>query len=368
MSIIIFVAILLALIIVHEFGHFIVAKKSGIRVDEFGIGFPPKALTLSKKGETEYTLNWLPLGGFVKIFGENPNEESISGPDSARSFVNKPKIIQAAVLIAGVFFNLLFAWFLFWITFMVGVPTALYEEEIPTARDVRLIVSEVLPESPAALAGLQNGDEIASLQFENTRIENLTPTSVTEFVSAHERDVLSAEIIRGDEKLTLSVEPVPGLISAEPERPAIGIAMGLVGLVRYNPFIAVWESLKYTVQMTSLIGGAIVSFFAEALTFQANFSEVAGPVGIVGMVGDASAMGFVFLLNFTAFISINLAIINLLPFPALDGGRLLFVIIEKIKGSPIRPKVANILNTAGFAFLILLMILVTYNDVLRLFG
>ena len=123
MSILLFIIILAVLILAHEFGHFIVAKKSGIRVDEFGIGFPPK-LYGKKFGETEYTINALPLGGFVKIFGENPDEENTNGPDRARSFVHKPKIIQAAVLVAGVFFNLLLAWFLISAGFMIGLPAS----------------------------------------------------------------------------------------------------------------------------------------------------------------------------------------------------------------------------------------------------
>lgn len=368
MSIILFIIILLLLILVHEFGHFIVAKKSGIRVDEFGIGFPPRAMRLAKKGETEYTLNWLPFGGFVKIFGENPNDESISGPDKERSFVHKPKLIQVAVLSAGVIFNVLLAWFLFWVVFVIGAPTALSEDEIGGASEVRLIIADVLENTPAELAGLEPGDEILTLGSvdANESVTALTPSSVIEFVGPRSGETLFLSLGRGNEILQYEVAPETGLIQEDPERAAIGISMGLVGLVRHDPIAAIWESARFTVEMTGFIAAALSSFFFEAFTLQADLSEVAGPVGIVGLVGDASALGFVFVLNFTAIISINLAIINLLPFPALDGGRILFVIIETIKGSPIKPAIANSLNTIGFAILLLLMLVVTYSDIVRI--
>jgi RIP metalloprotease RseP len=147
MNVLLFIIILLVLIIVHEFGHFILAKRSGIRVDEFGIGFPPRALTLFRKGETAYTLNWLPIGGFVKIFGEDPDDPEIKGADYHRSFVAKPKLLQAFVLVAGVLFNILTAWFLFWIVFMVGAPSVLSPEETGTVTDQELAIVQVLQNS-----------------------------------------------------------------------------------------------------------------------------------------------------------------------------------------------------------------------------
>jgi regulator of sigma E protease len=163
MAILIFIIILLVLVLVHESGHFFVAKKFGIRVDEFGFGFPPK-LFGRKYGETEYTLNLLPLGGFVKIYGENPDEENTTGADASRSFVNKPKWQQALVLFAGIFANFLLAWLLFSIGFMSGLPTSVGSE--PTGyklSNVNLVVMSVSPKSPAQLAGLKTGDKIISI-------------------------------------------------------------------------------------------------------------------------------------------------------------------------------------------------------------
>lgn len=366
MSILLFLVILIILILVHEFGHFIVAKKAGIRVDEFGIGFPPKAVTLAKWRETEYTLNWLPLGGFVKIFGENSNEESLRGPDSNRSFIHKPKIVQAAVLFAGVAFNIIFAWALFSIVFMLGMPSALSEEEASGARGVHLIISEVLEDSPAETAGLMSGDEILSLTTSEARAEDLFPSVVSDFIMTQEGKEITISVRREDEAREILIIPEVGVIESEKSRPAIGVAMGLIGRIQLPPPTALWEGAKFTVEITKLIAVAIFAFLASALTLSANLSEIAGPVGIVSLVGDVSALGFVFILNFTAFVSINLAIINLLPFPALDGGRLLFLLIEVFKGSPIKPSITNAVNTVGFALLIILMLAVTYSDIARI--
>lgn len=364
MSILIFLVILMLLILVHEFGHFIVAKKSGMRVDEFGIGFPPK-LFGKKVGETEYSVNALPFGGFVRIFGENPGEEVGAG-DEARSFTKKSKFLQAAVLVAGVGFNVLFAWVLFSIGFMIGMPTTLSEETEGQAQNVRLVVTSVLPDSPAGSAGLMAGDEVRSLTASGETIENPTLSETLEMIDTEEEIAVTYD--RGDTVGTATVTPVRGLISDAPGREAIGVSLGMVGELALAPHVALVEGAQFTYDMLSAVTVGIVSFFANAITFNADFSQVTGPVGIVGLVGSVSELGLIYLLSFTAFISLNLAVINLLPFPALDGGRLLFVIIEAIKGSPIKPVVANALNTVGFALLILLMLVVTYNDIVRLVG
>lgn len=375
MSIILFIVILLVLIVVHEFGHFITAKKSGIRVDEFGVGYPPKIFGKKFKG-TEYTINLLPFGGFVKIFGENPNEESISGPDSKRSFINKPKWIQALVLSAGVAFNILFAWILFSIVFMIGMPSIVSEDDLNKAnvQDVQLIITSTLPDSPATNAGLQVRDEIIRIETvsglaELNQINGIiTPIKVSEFINESQKYGENIRLFynRAGEESEVILSPVTGIIKDDTSRPAIGISMNLVGSVKHSFFVSIWEGLKFTITSLIAITVGIVSFLASALTFNANLSEVAGPIGIVGLVGEASSLGFIFLLNFTAFISINLAIINLLPFPALDGGRLFFLLIEIIKKSPIKPSTANAVNAIGFAILIILMLVITFSDITRI--
>lgn len=267
MNILIFIAVIVALIVVHEFGHFIAAKWSGMRVDEFGLGYPPRALVIGKIGETEYTLNWLPFGGFVKIYGEDQSTKVSEDVGAGRAFSQKSRPIQALVLIAGVAMNLLFAWIIF--SGLLMVPHWVGNDEI--SNGLRLI--------PALAKGAE--------------------------ITAHATT-------------------------------AIAIGLG--------------------------------HFFYGVFTLSADLSQVAGPVGIAGVVGSASLQGWSSLLSLTAIISINLALINLIPVPALDGGRLLFVIIESVIRRPIKPSIAHALNGIGFAFLILLMLVVTANDIFRLIG
>jgi len=370
MTILIFLGVLLVLIVVHEFGHFIVAKRSGIRVDEFGIGFPPK-LFGKKYGETEYTINALPFGGFVRIFGENPDKESTSGPDSARALIHKPKRIQAAVLFAGVFFNIIFAWILFSSTLMIGTPAVGGSQDMALSQyfsGERLLITQVLPNSPADGVSLLPGDEIVTLTSGSNVVTPSSPEDVSAFIKANNSTQISLEFKRDTVSNNVTITPKQGLIAESPETPAIGIGMGLIGTLQLPVHLALWEGGKQTVEMLYRVTVGIGVFLYDALLFNADLSTVAGPVGIVSLVGSASALGLIALMNFTALISLNLAVINLIPFPALDGGRLLFLLIEAIKGSPIKPQIANIFNFVGFALLILLMLIVTYGDIVRLAG
>ena len=354
------------LILVHEFGHFIVAKKTGIRVDEFGLGFPPKLFGI-KKGETEYTFNLIPFGGFVRIFGENPDEESLRGPDSARSFVNKPKWIQAAVIVAGVGFNFLLAWVLTSVGFMAGLPMP--TDAAPVGASVmneQLIITAVENNSPAEEVKLQAGDIILSLESgeEGEIVDTPSSEIVQNFIVGHDEEEFMLTYKRGEEIKTVALTPRRGIIG---DTPAIGIAMSSVGIVSLPPHRAVWEGGKTTVMLIGAVVVAFAGLVADAFKGTADFANLAGPVGIVSLVGDATNLGFVYLLGFVAFISINLGVLNLLPIPALDGGRLLFLFIETIKGSPMNPKIINTVHAIGFVLLILLMVVVTYNDIARLF-
>jgi len=357
-SIIIFIIILSALIIVHELGHFLVAKKFGIRVDEFGLGFPPRLLKLFVWKGTPFTLNWLPFGGYVKIFGENPTEKI--NTLSSDNFQSKNRGIQASVLVAGVVGNFIFAWFLISIGFMVGLPFP--EGFSLPIRDPRTVITAVIPLSPAAKAGLKTGDIIVSLSREG--IDALiTPDDVSLFISKA-KDPLNLTVKRGKDISTKIVVPEAGIVM---DRPAIGISMDIMGTVKLVPHKAIWYGLKTTSELTWQTGQAIGKFISKAILGRADLSSVTGPVGIVGIVGDTLELGLIHLLVFTALISINLSIINLLPFPALDGGRLLFVGIEAMTRRPIPPRIFNALNTAGFALLVMLMILITVQDILNIF-
>lgn len=363
MSILLFVAVLAVLIVVHELGHFLAAKMSGVRVDEFGIGFPPRAASFKpEKSETRYSLNWLPLGGFVKIFGEEVTDEAQSGADSHRSFINKPKLTQVWILAAGVIGNLIAAWIFLSIGFMIGIvaPADLYDSAYVT--DVHVGVTAVLPDSPADVAGIMAGDRLRAVRREASEQLIQTADDLSIFLGESTEPV-TLVYGRGGSTEEAVVTPKLGIIE---EGAAIGVGIDTIGIVTLPPHLAVWEGLDATVRLTGAIAVGLTQFFSDAFTGSADLSQVTGPVGLVGLVGDAGALGFTYLLSFTALISINLALINLIPFPALDGGRILFVIIEAIKGSPINARVANTLNTIGFALLILLMIVVTYNDIVTI--
>lgn len=373
MTIILFLAILALLILSHELGHFLVAKKLGIRVDEFGLGFPP-AIARWRRGETVYSLNLLPFGGFVKIFGENPDEESLQGPDSGRSLVNKPRWAQALVLLGGVTFNWLLAWFLIALGFWWGLPVpASQVEGLRSATPPRVLVTAVLPDSPAAAAGLKAGDALVGLVGpDGGTLEGvaLNVESVQNFVRASAGAPLSVRYQRGaifkDADLPVASVTVTPTITADAP-PAIGVGLDQVVIARAGPLGALWRSLRLTADLTVATAEAIFNFIFDAFRGQGSLSDVTGPVGLVGLVGDARTLGFVYLLSFTALISINLAIVNLIPFPALDGGRLLFLLIEKIKGSPLKPAVANWANILGFILLLGLMAIITASDLTKLF-
>ncbi len=369
MNIIIFFIVLLVLVIVHEFGHFSMAKKFGIRVDEFGFGFPPKLFGI-KKGDTEYTFNLLPIGGFVKIFGENPDDENTNGPDRERSFVHKPKWQQAIVLVAGVVANFLLAWILFSVGFMSGLPTSVGSEaQGSTLTDVNLVVVSVMKGSPAELAGLKSGDKIVSaVHMHNsephTILEEINPTTFKSFIVEHSEEEIELGYIRGKEGSVNTVKITPKGIDGEPK---IGISMDMIGTAKLPFLTSLWEGASLTAFVTKGTAVGLFSLVWDGVRGKGSLESVSGPVGMVGIAGDAYEFGIVYLMSFAGLISVNLGIINLLPFPALDGGRLFFLLIEKIKGSRINPKVANTANMIGFSILILFMIVITFNDIGKLF-
>ncbi len=358
MSIIIFIIILSALIIVHELGHFLIAKRFGIRVDEFGLGFPPRITKLFTWKGTPFTLNWLPFGGFVKIFGENPADKIEDLVTD--NFQSKNRGIQASVLVSGVVGNFLFAWLLISLGFIVGLP-APANLSLPV-ENTHTVITTVLPLSPAATAGLKSGDVILSLSRGEIHSE-LAPEVASLFL-ARSAEPVTFLVERGGEISTKVVVPEESIIK---DRLAVGISMDVIGIVKLPPYKALWYGLKTTSELTLLTGQAIGTFILEALSGRADLASVTGPVGIIGMVGDVRELGFTYLLTFTALLSINLSIINLLPLPALDGGRLLFIGIEGITRRSIPPRVFNALNTVGFALLILMMFLITVQDIRNIF-
>ncbi len=364
MSVIIFLLILAILIFVHELGHFLVAKKSGIRVDEFAIGFPPKLFSY-EWGGTKYTINAIPFGGFVKIFGEDAHNSEISEENKNVSFVYKPKWIQASVLVAGVTFNIIFAWLVISLGFFLGTTSALPHNTTGQFNDARLIITEVMPNSPANLSGLKPGDTIVSITSGKKIIDSeLYPETVQKFISeSTSKDlVLNIKDQKGADRL-VTVSPTTELVEG---RKVLGISMEWIGTLKLSLFDSLRSGADSTWYLLKATTVGLTKFLWETITFRSDFSQVTGPVGIAGVVKEANELGFRYLLNITAIISINLAVINLVPFPALDGGRLLFVLIEAIIRRPINPNIVKWTNVIGFSLLMLLMLVVTAKDILKL--
>jgi regulator of sigma E protease len=291
-TILLFFAVLFVLILVHEWGHFIVAKKTGMRVDEFGIGFPPKLVGI-KRGETEYTLNALPIGGFVRIFGEDAEGARESG-DYERSFIARPKWAQALVLIAGVSMNILFAWLLFVVVLMIGAPTMVEEES--ASPQARLVIEQVIPDGPADQAGVPAGATILSIQSGAGEVQtNVTPSSFRALSESSTEPLTVTYTVGGEEGVAVVI-PVTGLIVSEPDRPVVGVSLAMVEIVRSSFLDAIKDATIQTYQWLVLITVSIASLLKDAFVLEADLSAVAGPVGIVGLVGDAAAFGFTSLL------------------------------------------------------------------------
>ena len=339
---IIFVIIFLSiLILVHELGHFLIAKKFGLFVEEFGFGLPPKIWS-KKIGETIYSINALPFGGFVKIFGENGNElEKLSENERKKNFASL-KIWQRALIIsAGVLFNFVLGWMVISLVFAIGTPQA-------------VVITEVRKNSPAAEINLQSGDKI--IGFADT-------DEFIKYINENRGKEVSLNIERKEEKINFNVIP-----RVDPPKGEGSLGVGLVdaGLPKKNPIASVWEGLKISIKLVENIFLTLANLAIKAVVGKASLEQVAGPIGIVKLTSQAGSLGFIYLLQLLAMISLNLAVLNIFPFPALDGGRLIFLAIEKIKGSPISPKIEKSINTIGLIFLILLMAVITIKDIIKL--
>lgn len=356
MSVIIFIIILGALIFVHELGHFLVAKKSGIRVDEFAIGFPPRIFSWVKGG-TRYALNFIPFGGYVKIFGENPDEESMA-KNAKDSFVNKSKFTQISVLVAGVMFNIFFAWFLFGVAFVIGFDVSKDTFSFVNNENSKIQVISVEENTPAERLGIKKGDQILGLVKGNNEIYFKNSSDALQNIKNNNVPFL-LKTSKGDVAINSKLKTSDGEV--------VGFYMEDVVNTKTNVFKSFWHGFLmtgYTLKETTI---ALKNLIFDAFSGEAKLENIAGPIGIVGLVGEAAKSGIVNLIIFTAFISVNLAILNLLPFPALDGGRLLFILIEVVTRRNINPKVANVLNFVGFAILLILMIVITISDIGKLF-
>ncbi len=341
MIIIIAILVLSFLIFVHELGHFMVAKMVGIQVDEFSIGFGPKLLGYKKSDDsTMYSLRVLPLGGYVRMAGEDPEDEN-----SVNGFNTKPLKHRFAVISAGSVMNFLVAILLIVITYgVIGIPVASNTN----------VIGEVIQGTPAMSAGLKGGDKIISI--------NDTPTKnwdeVAESIRESGEQELTLVVERNNQTHTFQIKPK---YDPQLEIYQIGISQSVIWQ-RQGFFQAIQLGLSQSFEFSKLVfeslGGLIAGKYST--------DDVAGPVGITVAIGEAARGGLGYLMIFAAVLGINLAIINLLPIPALDGSKLMFLSIEGLRGKPVSPEKENFIHLIGFALLMVFFILITYNDIARI--
>lgn len=351
------------LVIVHEFGHFIVAKLTGMRVDEFAFGFPPR-LFGKKIGETTYAVNAIPLGGYVSIFGENGSEEDKKAHGAThhpRAFGNRPWWAQLLVLVAGVTMNMLLALVIF-IGISYGEVKMSTDDNIYGARvkNASLVVVEVSKESPAYKAGIIPGSTITSVTSAGQTASLTTATSLIAFIGTHTETPFTITYVAPDnQKKTTTVAAVYGII---PDKKALGIALDHIGTVNISAREAIPLGYERTVTMTVMTFDGLTSVFSSLFAGKSVLSSLSGPVGIAKIVGETSEYGYDAVFTLIAALSINLAIFNILPLPALDGGRMVVVIIEAITRRKVPFKYYSWVNVIGFGLLMLLLVIVTIND------
>lgn len=344
MTLIYFILILGITVFIHELGHFIFAKHAGIYVYEFSIGMGPQIFKFHRKNdETEYSIRLLPIGGYVQMAGEEI--EADEDIPKEKQMTHKKWHQRFMTVIAGILFNFLLAIFIFFIVGLInGVPT-----ETTT-------VADVSKNSAAFKAGLKSGDKI--LKINGTKI--VSSDHLMLLVQINGKDKMNMTILRDRKEKALQITPKE---IKENDQVSYQYGFSLKNHLVHDFFSAV----KYGfTKMFSLIHQMIL-IIAYLLLGKLSISSLAGPVGIYTVVDQSAKAGILSLIYLLGFLSLNVGFINLLPIPAFDGGRLLFLIIEKIKGSPVKPKIENTIHAIGFVFLMVLMVVITYHDILRLF-
>jgi len=342
LAIVAFLVVIVVLILAHELGHFITAKASGVRVDEFGLGFPPRLLSV-RRGETLYSLNAIPLGGFVKMAGEED-------PKVPGSLASKSIGTRLLVLSAGSLMNALLPLLLFSIAFMVPHNVVIGE----------IFVEEVAPNSPAAVAGIEAGDTIISI---NDKMLNNT-LDLSRYLHLNLGNEV-AILVKHSDSTTEEIQLIPRWKPPEGQG-ATGIVISMSDLTTVRQSYPFWRAIPLGVseciETFILFKNAIISMIIGSAPV-----ELAGPVGIAQITGEVAKAGISPLLEFAAFLSINFAIINIFPLPALDGGRIVFVLLEWIRrGKRVSPKTEGLVHAIGFILLIAAMLAITYQDIIRI--
>ena len=351
-----FIIAIVVLVFVHELGHFLFAKWTGCQVDEFAVGFAP--FIYSKQwGETTYKLGLTPIGGYVKIMGENGSEELEADPSNPRAFFNRPRWAQALVLFGGILFNMVFALLIYIGMSFGSVPVVASEHPKGEVRDVQTEILQVVEGSPIDKAGIEVGDILISIDGQ----DQSTAEEYREYIQTKTIEDMTLVYEQNGERMQAIVRT----FQYEDEE-ILGFVIEDIGLIDNSVLDAIVSGLERTVFITQLIASALYDFFKALFVVDTEvLSQVSGPIGIADVAGDAFGLGSDVFINFIAVLSINLALFNLLPVPALDGGRLVFVAIESILRRPINPKWFMWVNIGGFALLIALMIVVSIWDLIK---
>lgn len=351
-----FILVLGLLIFVHEFGHFTFAKLFGVRVLKFSLGFGPKVVG-KVFGETEYVISAFPLGGFVKMFGENPDEQQVASEERNVSFAHKPVWQRFLIVLAGPLFNLLFALVVFFMVFtFVGIPTSVDTTKIGKVND----------NSPAALAGVRAGDIIMQIDDQKTT----SWQDVLDSVKNSQGKPIKVIVQRGDKPLTLEIVP------------AIDVDKNIFGeKVGERYMIGIMKADELTYEESNIIGAfknaclqtwmyisLTATGFVKIIQRVVPASEIGGPILIAQIAGQQMKAGWLNLIYFISLLSVNLGLLNLLPIPVLDGGHLLFLTIEGVRRKPMNERAQIVAQQVGIGLLGTLMVFVFYNDIVRLFN
>ena len=346
---IIFFLVLSFLILIHEFGHFYVAKKSGMLVEEFGLGLPPR-IWGKKIGETLYSLNLLPFGGFVKIFGDNPDDLKKNPKALKRAFNHKPWYQQLMVIVAGPTMNFLLAVLVISYLFTKGT-------YVPSNT---VTVVEAQSGSPAKVAGLKKDDVIVSIAGKKVT----TSEQLISIAKDKAGKPVMIIISRQGKEFQMQITPRQ---NPPKNQGALGAVITDLELKKYPLYQAPFVGLVESVRISLLFYKELGSLFWQFITFQNPQVEVAGPVGIVQLTGKAVNYGYEAVIQLLGLLSLNLALINIIPFPALDGGQISFIVFEQFTRKKIKEEIKARINVAGFAFLLFLLFLITIKDVRSLF-
>lgn len=360
-TILIFLAVLSVLVIAHEFGHFYAARKAGMTVHEFGLGFPPKIFSWTDKNGTEWSLNLIPLGGFVRIKGENADSE---GADDEDSFSSKSKTARFIVLIAGVVMNFIVAAIFLGITLMFTTTTVLPDEKpfLANISNERTSIIHISPDSPLADSTISTGDTITAIN--NQEVLNAEQAINIIGNYAENEDIVNFTIVNSQgETLEVSASPI---FNEELNRSVFGLAIEDLADINYPWWFAPIKGIELAAIYTWLIIVAFFGLIRDLILGSGVQEAVAGPVGIAQMTGEVARMGIINLMQFTALLSLNLAVLNALPIPALDGGRILFVLIEAIRGKKNSPQLEASIHGLGFLLLMILVVIITYRDIVNL--